>query len=86
MRRRSLNLLTWLAVLLNVGALLCFTYSMAAFAVMQSAAALLYFYAALLGHLDLRRAARARDGLCPACGYDVHATPGRCPECGATPT
>jgi hypothetical protein len=49
------------------------------------AAILLGAIIALIGWPYTRERTWAAKGLCPKCGYDLRATPDRCPECGAVP-
>ena len=38
---------------------------------------------ALVGSVAMRARRRGSVSVCSSCGYDLRATPGRCPECGA---
>ena len=51
----------------------------------QSLLIVLPAWAAQRHHRARRARRRQGRGLCPACGYDLRATPGRCPECGTQP-
>ena len=51
--------------------------------------AIVGFFAILPSHIGfhwLRKQTRQNRGFCIWCGYDVRATPERCPECGAVET
>jgi len=55
--------------------------SLPAWLVLAALAALPSVWVAFFRVSRLRRL-RAESGLCIACGYDLRATPDRCPECG----
>jgi predicted amidophosphoribosyltransferase len=53
---------------------------------MVAAATLPFVVLFLLAFADLRKQqTRADEGRCANCGYDLRATPNRCPECGTIP-
>jgi hypothetical protein len=47
--------------------------------------ALLPLHGAVIVRRERRRRRGAANNLCSACGYDLRASPGQCPECGAAP-
>lgn len=56
--------------------------SMAVFVPHWAIALLLVILPAIWLPRELRRRRRLRHGLCVKCGYDLRASPTRCPECG----
>jgi predicted Zn-ribbon and HTH transcriptional regulator len=51
-----------------------------------SISAVFFFWLAISVELKSRRKAeRLKPGQCIKCGYDLRATPDRCPECGEIP-
>jgi hypothetical protein len=50
--------------------------------VMPAASVLPLAWIVRSGVRQKRKAKRLKDGCCVACGYDLRASPGRCPECG----
>ena len=74
-----------LPVCLLVGLVIRPGPALAAMATMLLAYAVSGRYALSLVRRRYLRGERLRNGLCLSCGYDLRATPDRCPECGHIP-
>ena len=55
-------------------------------AILYAAGSMTVLWVLVSVSIAFRSRRRQWHGLCPVCGYDLRATPHRCPECGAVPT